>query len=143
MYTMTPIELTTPDCRRRRDKWQTCQLPSKAGSDQSWLCWSSWNRLHTGIGQTTTKRWGYIGNKQSVNCYCCDPRTYLLCWRLLDECCVQRTSSQSQSGQKCHTVWARKWHYVACRTREEKLTADEFNVHSVSIRPTGMLHAAP
>ena len=56
---------------------ETTCLKAVEGSDQPWLCWSSLNRLHTGIGRakTTMRRWGYTDTTQSVKCDCGERQT--------------------------------------------------------------------
>ena len=52
--------------------------------------------------KTTMMRWGYIDNTHSVNYDCRERLTmaHLLCCRLLDDRCSQKTSSPSHSGQR-------------------------------------------
>ena len=65
-------------------------LPTRSG--EVWLCWRSLNRLRTGVGcaKTVMRRWGFLGDAQSVDCDSGEPQTmtHLLSCRLLDEACT-------------------------------------------------------
>ena len=84
-----------------------------AGSGEDWLCWRALNRLRTGVGRAKTvmRRWGYLDDAQSVDCYCGESQTmaHLLSCRLLDEAC---TADDLVTVTERAMACARKWEKI-------------------------------
>ena len=100
MRTVTPLDSSAICSRLRLWKDSLTDVPASVnmglevaeslsvGSGEDWLCWRSLNRLRTGVGRAKTvmRRWGFLNDAQSVDCYCGKPQmmAHLLSCRLLD-----------------------------------------------------------
>ena len=79
------------------------------GSGEDWLCWRALSRLRIGVGRakTVTRRWGYLDDDQSVDCYCGESHTmaHLLSCRLVDEACTADDLATVTKRAKVRRKW--------------------------------------
>ena len=146
MRTVTPLDSSASSSRLRLWKDSLTDVPASvklglevadslaAGSGKDCLCWRALNRLRTVVGRAKTvmRRWGYLDDAQSVDCYCGEPHTmaHLLSYRLLDEACTaDDMATVTERAKAC----ARKWETM-CEVHERRRTTNRVDVHMNQFR---------